>query len=410
MYDAIVVGARCAGAATAMLLARKGHRVLLVDRATFPSDTLSGHALRIPAVAALRRWGVLDAVLATGVPAIRTMRFDVGPFALYGSPLPLDDPGDAMYAPRRFSIDALLVAAAICAGAELRERFTVQELVYDGERVAGIRGRDATGSLVTERARIVIGADGMRSQVAKLVDAPARHAHATLTCGYYSYFADVPASPSADAEIFIREGGAAFMLPTDDGLTIVGLQRPIGDFARFRTDVDAHFHDGLRAISSELFERVRAARRAERYSGTGTMPFFIRKPHGPGWALAGDAAAHKDPILAQGMKDAYIGAELLAGAVDAVFRGADEAAAFAEYERVLHDSLRPLYDLSLQFAALAAPPPEMQALFGALRGNQADTDLFFSAMEGTYPVARFFDPANLGRIVSEAEPQLLKAS
>lgn len=411
MYDAIVVGARCAGAATAMLLARKGHRVLLVDRATFPSDTLSGHAVRIPAVAALRRWGLLDAVLATGAPAIRTMRFDVGPFSLYGGALPLDDPSDAMYAPRRFSIDALLVGAAVAAGAELREGFTVQDLIYDGERVAGIRGRDASGSVVTERARIVIGADGMRSLVAKLVDAPVRHAHETLSCGYYTYFDDV-ARAGADAEIYIREGAASFVLPTNDGTTLVGLQRPIGDFPRFRTNVETNFYAALRDISSELFERVRRAQRVERYYGTGVMPFFIRKPYGPGWALAGDAAAHKDPILGQGMKDAYLGAEFLAGAVDAAFGGADESAAFAEYERRFHDSLRPLYDLSFQFAALAAPPPEMQALFGTLRGNQPDTDRFFSAMEGTYPVARFFDPANVGRIIAEAaaEPELLKAS
>jgi 2-polyprenyl-6-methoxyphenol hydroxylase-like FAD-dependent oxidoreductase len=120
MYDAIVVGARCAGAATAMLLARKGHRVLLVDRARFPSDTLSAHALRTPAVDRLRRWGVLDPVVATGAPAVRDVRFDVGPFALRGRALLLGAT-DAMYAPRRYLIDTILVDAAVRAGAELRE-------------------------------------------------------------------------------------------------------------------------------------------------------------------------------------------------------------------------------------------------------------------------------------------------
>jgi flavin-dependent dehydrogenase len=409
MYDAIVVGARCAGAATAMLLARKGHRVLLVDRATFPSDTLSGHVLRIPAVAALRRWGLLDEILATGVPAAREIRFDVGPFALQGRALPLDDPDDGMYAPRRFCIDTMLVRAAARAGAEVREGFTVHDLVYDGVRVAGIRGRDAAGSTVTERARIVIGADGMRSLVAKLVDAPVLHAHDTLTCGYYSYFEDLPILAGADAELYMREGSMAVLMPTNDGLTIVGLQRPIGEFGSFRTDVAGRFHQALREISSELFERLSAAQRAERYYGTGVMPFFIRKAHGAGWALAGDAAAHKDPILAQGMKDAYVGAEILADAIDEAFGGRSEADAFAGYERALHAAMRPLYELSLQFASLTAPP-EMQALFGALRGNQADTDKLFSVMEGTFPVAEFFDPANIGRIVAAAEPELLKAS
>jgi 2-polyprenyl-6-methoxyphenol hydroxylase-like FAD-dependent oxidoreductase len=410
MYDAIVVGARCAGAATAMLLARKGHRVLLVDRARFPSDTLSAHALRIPAVDRLRRWGVLDAVVATGAPAVRDVRFDVGPFALHGRALPLGA-SDAMYAPRRYLIDTILVDAAVRAGAELREGFTVHDLVYDGDRVAGIRGRAANGTVVTERAKIVIGADGMRSVVAKMVDAPVRHAHDTLTCGYYTYFEDLAITPGCDAELYLREGAMAVVVPTNDRLTQVTMLRPIGEFGAIRTDVDARFHAGLDAISAELGERVRASERAERYYGTGTMPFYIRKPYGPGWALVGDAAAHKDPILAQGMKDAYVGAELLADALDAAFTercGAEVA--LAEYERASHDAMRPLYELSLQFAALAPPAPEMQALFGALRGNDADTDRLLGVMEGTLPVHEFFNPANLGRIMAEAEPELLKAS
>jgi 2-polyprenyl-6-methoxyphenol hydroxylase-like FAD-dependent oxidoreductase len=144
MYDAIVVGARCAGAPTAMLLARAGHRVLLVDRAEFPSDTLSTHAIHAPGIAALRRWGVLDAVLATGCPPIDAYSFDFGMFGLRGTPRPCDGSSTA-YAPRRYLLDAILVEAAAAAGAEVREHFSVADLVVEDGAVVGVRGHDAEG-------------------------------------------------------------------------------------------------------------------------------------------------------------------------------------------------------------------------------------------------------------------------
>src|SRR5437016_5543099 len=155
MYDAIVVGARCAGSPTAMLLARLGYHVLLVDKATFPSDTMSGHFVHTSGIARLKRWGLLERLQATGCPAIPALHFDLGPFALDGTPPPLDGISD-MYAPRRTVLDALLVEAAVEAGAELRTAFTVQELLSDGEHVTGIRGRAAGGATVSEMARIVI--------------------------------------------------------------------------------------------------------------------------------------------------------------------------------------------------------------------------------------------------------------
>src|SRR5512132_276313 len=167
-HDVIVVGARCAGSPTAMLLARAGYRVLLLDKALFPSDTMSTHVVHPPGVAALERWGLLDRLVATGCPPIDTYTFDFGPLTLSGSPRPIDGVSVA-YCPRRTVLDKLLVDAAVEAGAELREGFTVEEVLTSGGAVTGIRGHGRNGASVTERARIVIGADGRHSLVAKAV-------------------------------------------------------------------------------------------------------------------------------------------------------------------------------------------------------------------------------------------------
>src|SRR5262249_32930566 len=151
--DVIVVGARCAGSPTAMLLARKGYKVLVVDRATFPSDTVSTHLIHPPGVSALRRWGLLDRLGATGCPALHTYKFDFGPFVISGSP-GTGENSTVSYAPRRTVLDKLLVDAAAESGAEVREGFTVDEVVVDANRVTGIRGR-GTGNPVTEKARFV---------------------------------------------------------------------------------------------------------------------------------------------------------------------------------------------------------------------------------------------------------------
>jgi 2-polyprenyl-6-methoxyphenol hydroxylase-like FAD-dependent oxidoreductase len=167
-YDAIVVGARCAGSPTAMLLARKGYKVLVVDRARFPSDTVSTHLLHPPGVAALARWGLLERLVTSGCPPIHTYAFDFGPFTISGAP---GIPGNPVaYGPRRTVLDKLLVDAAADAGAEVREAFSVQEVLVEEGRVTGIRGQGGNGSSVTEHARVVVGADGRHSLVARTVE------------------------------------------------------------------------------------------------------------------------------------------------------------------------------------------------------------------------------------------------
>jgi flavin-dependent dehydrogenase len=390
MYDAIVVGARCAGSPTAMLLARKGHRVLLVDRAGFPSDTLSTHYIHQSGVASLARWGLLPAIVAAGAPAIRDYTLDVGPFALHGAPPPLGDVHDA-YSLRRTVLDQILVDAASEAGAEVRERFPVDGLVTDSGRVTGIRSRG-----VIEHARIVIGADGLNSLVARGADAPIYNDQGTLTCAYYTYWAGVEMD---GVELYPRPGAMIVAAPTNDDRVVTIVLWPNARFHEIRSDIERHFAAALE-LAPGLAARVRAATRTERFRGTGRLPNFYRRPHGDGWALVGDAGYHKDPILALGIGDAFRDAELLAGAVDAGLTGrAPVAAALAGYERRRNELSAHGFQSTIDFARLQPPPPMMQQLFVALRDSPRDRDRLFGTFAGTVPAGEYFAPDNLARIL-----------
>ena len=398
MYDAIVVGARCAGSPTAMLLARRGLRVLLVDKAHFPSDTLSTHYIHQPGVAALKRWGLLPRIERSGCPPIRRYTLDVGPFALEGTPPPIGGVGEA-YSPRRYVLDQILVEAAGEAGAEVRQGFTVQELLTDGERVVGIRGRSATGEQVTERAQIVIGADGMNSLVAHSVKATAYNVEPALTCAYYTYWSGVEME---GVELYPRPDRMIVASPTNDGRVVTIAFWPNEDFHRVRSDIEANFLETLE-LAPGLAERVRGATRSDRFRGTTRLPNYFRRPFGDGWALVGDAGYHKDPILALGISDAFRDAELLAGAVDDGLSGRQELeSALAGYEQRRNELAAWGFGSTLDFARLQPPPAEMQQLFGALLGNQEDTDRFFGTFAGTVTPAEFFAPANLARIIGES--------
>lgn len=398
MYDAIVVGARCAGSPTAMLLARRGYRVLLLDKAGFPSDTISTHYIHQPGVARLAAWGLLDKVVASNCPPIRHQILDIGPFALAGTPAPAGDIADG-YAPRRAVLDQILVEGAVAAGAELREHFAVEEILMDGERVTGIRGRAAGGATVTEQARIVVGADGLRSLVARSVLAPTYNATPALTCAYYAYWRDVP---TAGAELYPRPERMIIAAPTNNGQTIVIVYWPQADFHAVRADIEGHFMAALE-LAPDLAARVRGGTRAERFRGTADLPNQFRQPHGPGWALVGDAGYHKDPILALGISDAFRDAELLADAIDAGFSCREPLeAALAAYQRRRDEAAAPGFAATLQFAQLQPPPPEMQQLFGALRHNREQTGRFFGTFSGAVPPQEFFSPENLERIMAAA--------
>jgi 2-polyprenyl-6-methoxyphenol hydroxylase-like FAD-dependent oxidoreductase len=399
MYDAIVVGARCAGSPTAMLLARKGYRVLLVDRARFPSDVVNGYYIQQHGAARLKRWGLLDTLRASNCPPLRTITFDLGEFSLSGSP-PLADGVSEGYAPRRTVLDKMLVDAATEAGAELRENFPVQQLLQEGGRVTGIRSYTKGGTVITEMGRIVIGADGVNSVVARTVNAQIYNAQPALTCWYAAHWSGVPINGVA---FYLRNRRAIVACFTNDGLTVVLTCWPHDEFGQFRANIEGHYYKTLELVP-ELADRVRAGRREERFVGTSSTANFFRKPYGPGWALVGDAGYHKDPSTAQGISDSFRDAETLTEAIDAGFSGRRPLAdALADYEQQRNASVMPMYDFTVQLAKVAEPPaPEMQRLLYALRGNQPQIDRFLGAWAGTVPIPEFLAPENIERIVTAA--------
>jgi flavin-dependent dehydrogenase len=399
-YDAIVIGARCAGSPTAMLLARKGYRVLLVDKATFPSDTMSTHLVHPPGVAALERWGLLDQLEATGCPPVEHYSFDFGPVSVAGSPQPIDGVARA-YGPRRTILDKLLVDAAAEAGAEVREGFTVDEIVTEDGAVTGIRGHAKGGDPVTETAKVVIGADGKHSLVAKAVNPEAYNEKPSQLAMYYAYWSDLPVSGfETTIRAENRRGWAA--LPTHDGLTCMPFGWPVEEFKANRGDIEGNFFKALE-LAPEFAERVRGAKRETKFIGSAELPGYFRKPFGPGWVLVGDAGYHKNPITAMGINDAFRDAELVAGALDDAF---SEERSFedgmAAYQQTRDDAAMPVYEFTAEFASMEPPPPEMQQLIGAMQGNQEAQDGFISVQANTLPAPEFFAPESVGKIMAAA--------
>ncbi|HWW76918.1 MAG TPA: FAD-dependent monooxygenase, partial [Pyrinomonadaceae bacterium] len=345
----------------------------------------------------LRRWGLLEKVRASNVPATTDIIFDVGPFALRGTPPPTADGTAEAYAPRRKVLDKILVDAAVEAGAELREGFSVEELTTDGDKVTGLRGRDRDGAAVEERARIVVGADGARSLVARLVQAPVYFDRGMLTANYYSYWSGVELDT---VELHPRPGRLVVADKTNDGLVMVTVVRPRAEFDRARSDVEGEFMRALEESAPSLAARVRAGRREERFMGTGFLPNHFRKPYGEGWALVGDAGYVKDPATAQGITNSFGHAELLAEAIDEGLSGRRAlGGALADYERRRNEEVLPMFEHTTRLARLAPPPPEMAALLEALRGNPAETGRFLGTVTGTVSIPEFFSPENVGRIV-----------
>ena len=396
MYDVIIVGARCAGSPTALLLARKGYKVLLVDRSVFPSDmSFSNHFVHQSGAACLKRWGLLERLAATGCPPITEDFFDYGAFSLTG-PVPPADGVNTAFAPRRIVLDPLLAEAAVDAGAELRDGFSVQDLLWENGTVVGVRGRHK-GLVCKERARMVIGADGMFSVVAKAVQAPEYHSSPALEGSWYAYWSGVPMK---GWHLWLRPERVIFAYNTNHGLTLIGVAFAAKDLPAVRGNIEDHHREVIAHYAPELAERMRNGRRESRFVG-GSIPYHVRRPYGPGWALVGDAGYQKDPCTASGITDAFRSAEWLAQAIDDGFSGRQPLEqALARYEETRNQSEMPYFELTTQLAALAPPPQEVQELLFALQFNPEQRSRFFGVLSHSVPVQEFFAPENVEKIMA----------
>jgi 2-polyprenyl-6-methoxyphenol hydroxylase-like FAD-dependent oxidoreductase len=354
-HDVVVVGARAAGAGTALLLARLGHDVVLIDRAVFPADTLSTHQIARPGVVALHRWGLLPAVLASGTPAIRQVSFTADGESVTRT-VKLKAGVDLLVAPRRHILDAIVAEAAAGSGVDVRMGVTVTRVTLDDAgRVTGIHGHGRTGSPVGIDARFVVGADGLGSTVARAVGAGIVENRGDAGAVQYAYYGDVAWH---GIELIAADRALAGVFPTHHGEACVWVATPSIDAHQARRRAASRteaFTIQLQRAAPELMQRLHTGRRTSAVAGMLRTPNHLRRAHGPGWALVGDAGYHRDAVTGHGISDAYRDAELLALALHQTLRGdADESTALAGYQHRRDQALREVFDLT---CAMASYPP-----------------------------------------------------
>jgi flavin-dependent dehydrogenase len=352
-HDVVVVGARAAGAATALLLARLGHDVVLLERETFPADTVSTHQLARTGVVQLHRWGLLQRVLDSGAPPIRQVTFTIAGESVT-RPIKGKAGVDLLLAPRRYILDTIVAEAATEAGADLRQGISVAGVHLDDTgRATGVYGHDRAGAPVDIHALFVVGADGLRSRVARAVGAGIVENHGDAGATQYAYYS----IPWPGIELIIADRALTGVFPTHHGEACVWICSPAVDAHESRRRAASReeaFTSDLRRAAPDLAERLRAAQRTSPVTGMLRMPNVLRQAHGPGWALVGDAGYHRDAVSGHGISDAYRDAELLA---DALHQALHSGTGLVGYQHERDRALREVFGLT---CAMAGYPPATQ--------------------------------------------------
>jgi len=365
---------------------------------------MSTHYVKRTGAAFLRDWGLLDKIEAIGTPRIRRLTMRMGDVSLSGE-APAYRGIDSDYTPRRIYVDKILVDAARAAGAEVRERFVVRELVFEGGRVVGIRGLQNGNAPAEERSKVVIGADGVNSLVARNVGAQTYYDTGSLTCAHYAYFGGIR-DRDDQASLYVLDEARRFIItfPTNDGVDVVFVFWPNEEARQVQANVDREFHK-----VPDLAARVRSGRRESNYRGTNALPNFFREAHGPGWALIGDAALHRDPITAQSITNAFSHAHLLAKELGAAFEGNKPLhLALSSYDHLQIEQLKPMFDYTVQFAQLQPLAAQARAMLAAVAHDQSATNAFIGAFIGSVQLKEIF-PAEIIEGFSQTVRQLAAA-
>ncbi|CUR56592.1 Monooxygenase FAD-binding [metagenome] len=370
-YDVLIVGGRIAGASTALLLARAGAKVALVDRGRLGSDTLSTHALMRSGVLQLSRWGLLDQVRAAGTPAVRRTTFHYEGRAPVRVSIRPSAGVDALYAPRRHLLDRILVEAAADAGADVVHETTVSRVLRDDTgRVTGAVASTAGGTPVTISARITVGADGISSTVADAVGAPVQLKGRSAGAVLYRY---VPGLDADGYEWAYGGHAAAGLIPSNDDeccVFVATTPRRLRDLRRDGTD--SALTALLDTAAPSIAARVREVRAPGRIRGWSGRPGHVRRSWGAGWALVGDAGYFKDPITTHGMTDALRDAELLADALLASLGGTPEAIALAGYQTTRDRLSAQLFEATEEVAAYDWDTDRIQTLLRRVSAAMSD--------------------------------------
>lgn len=400
--DAVVVGGRCAGAATAMLLARQGHRVLVVDQDAFPSDMkLSTHLVWHAGVDLLQSWGLLEPLRRAGTPLLTRFSLDLGELVLSGNPPHTQ--AHAAIAPRRIVLDQVLRDAAARAGAQLLDNTSFQDVMRDAAGVVtGIQCKQADGTPLTVHARCVIGADGRGSRVARAVGSPSTHEFTREQCSVnvFAYFSGVPMN---GVEFYSRPERMGYAWQTNDGLVMSGVILPGREERTEREGLEPLILDELSSMAPDLAARLKAGRRETDWLRV-AIATGARQASGPGWALVGDAGITFDPITAAGITNALRDAEHLSQALHRAFKDdAPLGQTLADYARQRDETAVPWHLFAQQMAELLPPPPELVALLGAMAGNQPQIDRYFGLFGQTVSPTDFFSHENMHKIMEDAQ-------
>jgi 2-polyprenyl-6-methoxyphenol hydroxylase-like FAD-dependent oxidoreductase len=365
-YDAIVVGARVAGSSLAIQLGRQGKRVLMVDRDSFPSDTLSTHLLQPPAVEMLDRLGVLADVESSGLRRLGRLRTSLGDVVIEG---PLRSPGAYALCARRDRLDMALIRQAVCRhGVELQERTRVHGLIWEDGCVTGVELQTADGARRLVRAPVVVGADGKYSKVAAWTGAERYDEVPAMRPVYYGYFRGVTPQPEPALEVFYKDGHIGFLLPMEPGIDCLVLEIQPEEFPAFRSDPAERLETAFSELPG-MATRLAGAERDGPVRGIRGVENYLRQPYGPGWALTGDAAFCKDPSTGTGIEDAFRQSFLLAGALNAALDGAEWEATMAEFHRKRDELVMPGYRSTLTYTQTEDASPETLSWLQAVAAN-----------------------------------------
>jgi 2-polyprenyl-6-methoxyphenol hydroxylase-like FAD-dependent oxidoreductase len=338
MWDVIVVGARCAGAAIAIRFARSGRSVLMVDKTRPGAETLSSHVLVAPAIGRFKDLGLLKEVCGLGAPPVHTFLVE---YEGRSYPCPIQGYSNFILCIRRTALDPLLVQAAEQAGVTVRYQLHVDDLLWEGEQVVGVRYREPTGEYSTERARLVVGADGRHSCVARLAQATEYNSIDCENGLLYAYFQGIGPSVAGDDVLQVASGPEcdALCCPCDGDLHIVQLNVHAEEFVQINAQGVEAYEERLRTIPA-LAPRLKRAQRVSRLHPATPRELrgYFRHPYGPGWVLVGDSGYCAHPAPANGIADALRSAEVVHSLVERAWAEGQPATTHLRDYQIIRDA------------------------------------------------------------------------